>query len=134
MKRTSVSSFNGKEVTFENGDKAHVDNVILAVGYRYLFPFMPELKTSDHAVPIDWYKGTIWLNNPRVAMIGSLAYAAFLKSEMQARIIAHLWTSDAIDMELLTTGYSYDLENFDGPGYASTVGRSLLDAMKSLGV
>ena len=95
---------------------------------------MPELEINDEGVPLDWYKGTIWLKNPRVTMAGALAYAAFVKAEISALIIRHVWAQDDFDLTPLRQASDKDIEKLNGPRFNPFVGFSLLGAMKSLGV
>ncbi len=40
--RKNVSSFEGREVVFENGNKEEIDLIVAATGYKRIFPFLSE--------------------------------------------------------------------------------------------
>ena len=117
FKRSPITHVSGNQVSFADDTDLKVDNIIIAIGYKYSFPFMPELEINDQGIPLDWYKGTIWLKNPRVVQIGSLAYAAFVKAEMQTRIIKHVWAQENVDLEHMRDSYDEDISKFNGPRY-----------------
>lgn len=58
---------------FKDGTKVDIDAIILCTGYQYHFPFMQEklkLRTAIRLATADLYKGTVYVDNPKLFYLG----------------------------------------------------------------
>ena len=85
-------------VCFVNGQKKVVDSIILATGYVYSFPFLPEetgIKVENGSRIANLYKHTFYSAHPSVAFIGmNFGYNPFQYVEYQVRWVVSVLTGD----------------------------------------
>lgn len=68
-----LEKLEGRTAHFRDGTTKDVDAIILCTGYLHHFPFLEDslrLKTRNRLYPPKLYKGTFWLDNPKLAYIG----------------------------------------------------------------
>ena len=86
---SEVEKFQGKIAKYREGNEDEVDEIMLCTGYRFSFPFMPELQiTEDGDYVKDFYRGVFWLGNPNLAMAGAHRGVLFLKLELVGKWLA----------------------------------------------
>jgi len=84
-----VEKFQGKTAKYTDGSEEEVNEIMLCTGYRFSFPFMPELQlTSDADYVKNFYRGVFWLDNPNLAMAGAHRGVLFLKLELVGKWLA----------------------------------------------
>lgn len=86
---SEIEKFQGNIVKYKDGSQEEVNEVMLCTGYRFSFPFMPELTMTPNADYVNnFYKGVFHLDNPNLAMSGAHRGVLFLKLELVGKWLA----------------------------------------------
>ncbi len=96
--RRGVSRFDGREIIFTDGKRAHADVIIYATGYRISFPFLDASVVSTGENRVDLYKQVVPVDIPGLFFIGLIQPVGALPplAEQQARWVAQLLGGDAL--------------------------------------
>ncbi len=68
-----IDKIDGATVSFKDGTSGEFDAILLCTGYQHHFPFMEKslrLETKNRLYPPGLYKGTVWLDNPKLLYLG----------------------------------------------------------------
>jgi trimethylamine monooxygenase len=113
---SEVAKFKGKTAVYDDGETDQVDEVILCTGYKFSFPFFPEIQVSEDGDFVhDFYKGVFWLKNPNVAMAGAHRGILFLKLELAGKWLARDFMRP-VDLKRWQAEYTAEVQRYKQAG------------------